>query len=82
MMGPGGPPAEMVLPPSGTQPMPGKTPEKVPAPKTTPKVMFETPDNVAVTTPADTQVTTTAVATTSDVYYVVPDRPRFRLFGR
>ena len=76
-----GPYQEPVPTPSGAKPMPGKTPEKVPAPKT-PKVMLETPTNVVVTTPANAQLTADAVATTSDVYYVAQDRPRFRLFGR
>ncbi len=78
-MGPG---PEAVPTPSGAQPMPGKTPERVPAPKTTPKVMLETQSNVVYANPASTQVTANAVASTSDVYYVVQDRPRFRLFGR
>jgi hypothetical protein len=78
-MGPG--PESMPVP-SGAQPMPGKTPEKVPAPKTSPKVMLETQPNVVFANPASTQVTAEAVASTSNVYYVAQERPRFRLFAR
>jgi hypothetical protein len=70
----------MVPPPGSVKPMPGKTPEKVPAPKA-PKTTQLNDSDVVLAQPVDAQV-----AGTPEVQYFtaapIQERPRFRLFAR